>query len=110
MDARTTDAQRGNSLHCTAKTYFVCHIAQPNFLEIFDLCLHWVSVVCGWTVFFLKRLSGGGRSAIENLGLPVVTFELLKEQVVLLQYLAPSSSAYLVPLKPLLDRKRKRQK
>ena len=28
----------------TAKAYFVCHIG-PNFSDIFDLCLHWVSVV-----------------------------------------------------------------
>ena len=37
--ARTTDVQRGNSLHCTAKNSI------PIFLDISDLCLHWVSVV-----------------------------------------------------------------
>ena len=33
---------RGNSLHCTGKNSLP---PQPNFSDIFDLCLHWVSVV-----------------------------------------------------------------
>ena len=42
---RTTDAQRGYSLPniqvlCTAEAYFVCHIG-----PIFQVCLHWVSIV-----------------------------------------------------------------
>ena len=55
---RTTDAQRGNSLHCTAKSQsqifrygrgIFCLPHRPNFSDDFDLCLHWVSVVraCG---------------------------------------------------------------
>ena len=57
--SRTTDAERGNSLHrCmaenslplpkflgTAEAYFVCHIGPFFQILIFDLCLHWVSVV-----------------------------------------------------------------
>ena len=57
--SRTTDVQRGNSLHCTAKNshpipIFIrygrsifCLPHRPNFSDIFDLCLHWVSVVRG---------------------------------------------------------------
>ena len=55
-EPRTTDAQRGNSIHCTAGnpnpkflgTYdrsIFCLPYRPNFSDIFDLCLHWVSVV-----------------------------------------------------------------
>ena len=55
---RTTDAQRGNSLHCTAENSshsqifrycqsIFCLPHRPNFSDIFDLCLHWVSVVRG---------------------------------------------------------------
>ena len=36
---RTMDAQSGNILHCTAENF------RPNFSDIFDLCLHWMSVV-----------------------------------------------------------------
>ena len=52
--SRTTDAQRGNSLHCMAEN----SIPIPNFqvrpkhilsaTDFFDLCLHWVSVVRGF--------------------------------------------------------------
>ena len=31
----------------TAEAYFVCHIDPIIQMRIFDLCLHWVSVVCG---------------------------------------------------------------
>ena len=54
---RTTDAQRGNNLHCTGKNslpipnfwydrsiFRLPH--QPKFSDIFELCLHWVSEVC----------------------------------------------------------------
>jgi hypothetical protein len=56
--SRTTDAQRGNSLHCKAENSIpipnfrygrriFCLPYRPNFSDIFDLCLYWVSVVCG---------------------------------------------------------------
>ena len=58
--ARTTDAQKGNSLHCTARPKIqsqsqifkygrsiFCLPHWPNYSDIFDLCLHWVSVVHG---------------------------------------------------------------
>ena len=52
MDARTTDAQRGNSLHCrkftptpkflgTVKAYFVCHIS-----PIFQISLIYAFIEC----------------------------------------------------------------
>ena len=52
----TTDAQWGNSLHCTAENSLplpnfrydqsiFCLPHRPNFSDIFDLCLRWVSVV-----------------------------------------------------------------
>ena len=60
LQSRTTDAQRGNSLHCTARPKIHSHSKmfrygrsifclpdQPNFSDIFDLCLRWVSVVRG---------------------------------------------------------------
>ena len=28
-----------------------CLPHRPNFSDIFDLCLHWVSVVRGWKIF-----------------------------------------------------------
>ena len=53
---------RGNSLHCTARPKIqsqsqtfrygrgiFCLPHRPNFSDIFDLCLHWVSVVRGYT-------------------------------------------------------------
>ena len=64
---RTTDAQRENSLHCTVGVLTVrpksqsqsqifrygpsifCLPHRPNFSDIFDLCLHWVSVVREWS-------------------------------------------------------------
>ena len=56
QNARTTDAQKGNSLHCMAKVQsqsqifryggsIFCLPHRPNFSDIFDLCLHCVSVV-----------------------------------------------------------------
>ena len=62
---RTTDAQRENSLHCTVGVLTVrpksqsqsqifrydqsisCLPHRPNFSDIFDSCLNWVSVVHG---------------------------------------------------------------
>ena len=52
----TTDTQRGNSFHCMAENSIplpnfqvrpkhICLPYRPNFSDIFDLCLHWVSVV-----------------------------------------------------------------
>ena len=37
----------------TTKGYFVCHIGQ-NISDIFDLCLHWVSVVLDFTPCLIK--------------------------------------------------------
>ena len=61
MWSRTTDPQRGNTLHCTARPKIqsqsqifrygqskFCLPHRPNFSDIFDLCLHWVSVVRLW--------------------------------------------------------------
>ena len=65
LQSRTTDAQRGNSLHCTARPKIHSHSKmfrygrsifclpdQPNFSDIFDLCLRWVSVVRGCSLPF----------------------------------------------------------
>ena len=54
--SRTTDAQRWNNLHCTAENSIpipifryggstFCLPHRPNFSDIFDSCLHWVSSV-----------------------------------------------------------------
>ena len=54
--ARTTEVQRGNSLHAWPKIHshsqifkygqtIFCLPHRPIFSDIFDLCLHWVSVV-----------------------------------------------------------------
>ena len=48
--SRTTDAQRGNSLSMHGRKFtptpkFLGQPHRPNFSDIFDLCLHWVSVV-----------------------------------------------------------------
>ena len=63
--SQTTDAQRGNFLHCTAEIQsqsqifrygrnIFCLPHRPNFSDIFDLCLHWVSVVRGLNGYFLN--------------------------------------------------------
>ena len=51
LTTRTTDAQRGNSLHCTAENsipipkHILSSTSAQFFSCIFDLCLHWVSVI-----------------------------------------------------------------
>ena len=44
---------RGNSLHAHSKTFRYCQsifclLHRPNLSDMFDLCLHWASVVRGW--------------------------------------------------------------
>ena len=73
IESRTTDAQRENSLHCTAENSIpipnfmvrpkhILSATSADFSDIFDLCLHWVSIVRdfrGW----------GTLSSIINVGL-----------------------------------------
>ena len=59
-EPRTTDAQRGNSHHCTVENSLPLPMPhQPNFSDIFDFSLHLVSVVgdcCPWTLVFFHLL------------------------------------------------------
>ena len=43
------------SVHCTAEN----SLPLPNFSDIFDLCLHWVSVVSGWEYVCCYTVTSG---------------------------------------------------
>ena len=68
----TTDAQRGNSINKNSLPLPIfrygwsifCLSHWPTFSGTFILCLHWVSVVCGWLIYSNFRQISDSHQAI----------------------------------------------